>query len=165
LRGAAPTDPNRDADDLPTNFFKPRFDGGPNETMDPEATSTGVSEPAGAGRSVLMALGGLIAMAIGAFGGAMIYRSIQDGAAPTVKSTGPAPGVGRVSISSDRPAEVQLGGQLLGKTPVVDVYLPSGTTVLRLREPNGPWREAVLNVKKDQMNKFEVKLDTLPVAP
>ena len=70
-----------------------------------------------------------------------------------------------MSIGSDRPAEVQLGGQLLGQTPILDVYLPSGNTVVRLREPNGPWREAVLSVRKDQVNRFEVKLDALPVVP
>jgi serine/threonine protein kinase len=168
----APTDPNRDADDdagVPTHFFKPKFDGGPSDTMDgaavePEATATGVNDERGGGRTLLLVVGGLVAMAVGAFGGALVYRSFQDdpGKGP-VEAT---PGVGRVSIATDRPAEVQLGGQILGRTPVVDLYLPSGSTILRLREPpNGPWREAVLNVKRDQVNKFEVKLDALPVVP
>jgi serine/threonine protein kinase len=173
---AAPTDPNRDAPDgdvdVPTHFFKPKF--GPDQTMDGvdvESTSTGVDETvpgARRNRSVVLVVGAILAMSIGAFGGAMLYRSIQANRqpAPRPPTEEAKPGVGRVSINTDRIAEVQLGGQILGKTPVVDVYLPSGNTVLRLREPPaGPWREVVLNVKRDQMNKFEVKLDDLPVVP
>ena len=107
-------------------------------------------------------------MGVGAFGGAMLYRQFQaqqETLPPAPRTEEAPPGVGRVSINTDRPAEVQLGGQILGRTPVVDVYLPSGNTSLRLREPNGPWREVVLNVKKDQVNRFEVKLDSLPVVP
>ena len=159
------TDPNRDADVVPTHFFKPRFDAG---GEDPEATSTGVSDERGGSRSLLLVIGGVVAMLVGAFGGAFLYRSIQTQGTtgpPAVRPNDPnAPGVGRVSISSDRPAEVQIGNQLLGRTPVVDVYLPSGETLLRLREPNGPWREAKVSVKKDTINKFELKLDGLPMA-
>lgn len=169
-RIAAPTDPNRDADDVPTHFFKPKFDGA-EQTMDTdgpvdiEATSTGVDEGAGRGRSVLLLVGGLVAILVGAVGGALLYRSFQtQGPRPRPGATA-VQGVGRVSIGTDRPAEVQLDGKPLGKTPVVDVYLPAGATSLRLREPGGPWREVVLNVKKDQLNKFEVKLDTLPTVP
>jgi serine/threonine protein kinase len=171
-RVGAPTDPNRDADDLPTHFFKPRFEGGPGETFDtandPEATSTGVSDDGPRSRSLLLVIGGVVAMLVGAFGGAFLYRSIQAPGATGPSAVRPndpnAPGVGRVSITSDRPAEVQIGKQFLGRTPVVDVYLPSGETLLRLREPNGPWREAKVQVKKETMNKFELKLDVLPMA-
>lgn len=169
-RGPAPTDPNRDADDVPTHFFKPQF-GGADQTMDTdgpvdiEATSTGVDERAGSGRSVLLVVGGIVAIGVGAVGGALLYKSFQAEGQRPRSDAAIAQGVGRVSIGTDRPAEVQLDGKPLGKTPVVDVYLPAGATTLRLREPGGQWREVVLNVKKDQLNKFEVKLDTLPTVP
>lgn len=168
------TDPSpRPGDEaaVPTNLFRPRFgeaDPGPAAaaadgelTSASAVTSTGLEKR----RSWPLVLGAAGAMVIGAVGGAVVYGTLQGGMGLGRGAQASSAGVGRVSIGSDRPAEVQLGGQILGQTPVVDVYLPSGNTVVRLREPNGPWREAVLNVKKDQVNRFEVKLDSLPVAP
>ena len=73
--------------------------------------------------------------------------------------------MGRLTVSTDRPAEVKYGEQRLGKSPLVDIYVPAGKLTLHLREGDGPWRQLDLEVKKDQVNRVNVKLDSLPTLP
>ena len=147
-----------DGSAVPTKFFKPDFDDSARATG-PDSKITVTRTGAGPGRGVLFAGLAVLAMVVGAAGGALVYRAV-GGASPPQSQ-----GVGRLSISTDRPAEVLLGDQRLGTTPLVDLWLPAGRTALRVREENGPWRTLEVDVRRDQVNRVSVKLDTLPEIP
>ncbi|MFT3843193.1 MAG: protein kinase [Myxococcaceae bacterium] len=97
----------------------------------------------------------IAALVVGGAGGAVLYRTL---------SSQPA-AVGRVTIGSDKPAEVFLGDQSLGKTPLVDLWMPSGVHQFKLKEDEGPSHALELEVKPNGVTKVSVKLDTLPKVP
>jgi serine/threonine protein kinase len=110
------------------------------------------------GRTVGLIIGALLAMVLGAAGGVLVYRSVSAQRSPTI-------GLGRLSIATDRPAEVKLGDEVL-HAPIDDVYLPIGHHALAVRENGGTaWRTLEVDVSADRPTRLEVKLDTLPAAP
>lgn len=106
---------------------------------------------------VLAAVG---ALAVGAVGGVVIHKSM--GGAPT-GNTGQ--GLGRFSLDTDRSAEVQLGPNMVARTPVVDVWMSAGKHTFKVREPNGQWLALDVDVKPDEPTRVKVNLDTLHPAP
>ncbi len=113
--------------------------------------------PQGASKLAIIAAA-VGALVVGGAAGAVLYRTLA-------KTPSDATGVGRVTIGSDRPADVMLGQQVLGPTPLVDLWLPTGVHAFSLREHDGSTRALQLEVKKDQVTKVSVKLDTLPKVP
>lgn len=77
----------------------------------------------------------------------------------------PASTIVRLSLSADRPAEVFLGKQSLGTTPV-SVFVPSGRHLLELQEEDGPRRSLEVNLPATAPEaKMVVTLDSLPQLP
>jgi hypothetical protein len=104
----------------------------------------------------MIILAAVAALVVGGAGGAVLYRAL---------STQQAAAVGRVTIASDRPAEVFFGDQSLGTTPIVDIWMPSGLQHFRLKELDGPAHALELDVRPNGVTKTTVKLDTLPKVP
>jgi hypothetical protein len=73
--------------------------------------------------------------------------------------------VGRVSVATDRPAEVKMGDTVL-KAPFADVYLATGKQLLEVRElgTDGPWKKVEFEITADKVTRLEIKLDA-PAAP
>ncbi len=107
---------------------------------------------------VMAALG---ALAVGAIGGVVIHKSMGGGASAgnTLQA------VGRLSLNTDRAAEVQLSPNMIARTPVVDVWLYAGKHRFKVREPNGQWLALDVDVKPDGVTKLNVKLDSLKPDP
>jgi hypothetical protein len=105
--------------------------------------------------TVAIILAAMAALVVGGAGGAVLYRALSS----------QPQAVGRVTIASDRPAEVSLGDQSLGQTPLVDLWMASGVHHFKLKEPDGAARLLDLEVKPNGVTKVTVKLDTLPKAP
>ncbi|MBK7858573.1 MAG: protein kinase [Archangiaceae bacterium] len=114
-------------------------------------TETRRTPPRGAARTVLMVLGAVAAMVLGASGGVLVYRSM----APQRSA-----GVGRVSVATDRPAEVRMGDTVM-KAPFADVYLAAGHQTLEVRElgTSGPWKKVEFEVSPDQVTRLQLTLD------
>jgi len=112
----------------------------------------------GGGRTVILVIGALGAMVLGAAGGVLVYRSM----APQKTQAG----VGRVSVSTDRPAEVKMGDTIL-KAPFADVYLGTGKQVMEVRElgSDGPWKRVEFEIAPDKVTKLEIHLDAAAPAP
>jgi serine/threonine protein kinase len=114
-------------------------------------------EAQGSSNGVLI-LAAVVALLLGAVGGAFIFRSMQ--APPPVPAS-----VVHVSVSTDRPVSVWLGKQELGNSPV-SVFLPSGHHLLELHEPDGPRRSLDVNLPAGEAEaKMVVTLDSLPQLP
>ena len=98
----------------------------------------------------------LAALLVGGAGGGLVFTWVNR----------PNPlALSRVTIDADRPAEVLLHGQVLGRTPLLVVF-PVGRHELHLREPEGPDRQFELYVVPDIENRVTVSLDTLePAGP
>jgi serine/threonine protein kinase len=110
------------------------------------------------GRTFGLIVGALLAMVLGAAGGVLVYRSVSAQRTPTI-------GLGRLSIATDKPAEVKLGDEVL-HAPIDDVYLPVGHHALAVRENGGTsWRTLEVDVSAERPTRLEVKLDSLPAAP
>jgi hypothetical protein len=107
---------------------------------------------------VLAAVG---ALAVGAIGGVLINKEM--GGTPAKAAAGA--GLGRLSLETDRNAEVQLGENMVAHTPVVDVWMAPGKHQFKLREPNGQWLALDVDVKPDQPTKLKVSLDSLQPVP
>jgi tRNA A-37 threonylcarbamoyl transferase component Bud32 len=106
----------------------------------------------------VLVLAAIVALLLGAVGGAFIFRQMQ--APPPAQAS-----VVRLSLSSDRPVAVWLGKQDLGTTPIA-VFVPSGRHLLELREPDGPRRSLEVNLPPDESDaKMVVTLDSLPQLP
>jgi serine/threonine protein kinase len=122
------------------------------------ATSTRRAPPPRA-RGLLLAIGALLAMVLGALGGVLVYRSMAP-SRPQVT------GVGRLSLLTDRPAEVRLGSTVL-KAPFADVYLAAGRQSLELRDlgSEGAWKKLEVEVAPDRVTRLEIKLDSLAPGP
>jgi PEGA domain len=102
-----------------------------------------------------MALAAIVALLMGAAGGALIFKLVQHT---------PPPAMVRVVIQSDRPADVELEGQVLGRTPVTAVF-PVGHHMLQFREDGQPLRGYEIDVAAQSANTFSVRLDSLAVLP
>ncbi|MBS1152826.1 MAG: Serine/threonine kinase [Myxococcaceae bacterium] len=107
---------------------------------------------------VLAAVG---ALAVGAIGGVVIHKSMGGGG----NAGNTAQGLGRFSLDTDRAAEVQLGPNMVARTPVVDVWMSAGRHQFKVREPNGQWLALDVDVKPDAPTKLKVSLDTLQPVP
>ncbi len=121
-----------------------------------EAPTGHIAEPrSGVSRSMLIFAVSL-ALVLGAIGGAGASRYLQKAS--------PASMV-RLSLDADRPAEVWLGVQELGVTPI-SVLMPSGRHLLEVREADGPRRalDVDLSSAQSEMN-MAVSLDSLPALP
>lgn len=119
-------------------------------------------------RTASLGVGAAIALVVGALIGVTAYRAIVEPPiekAATTAAPSAAPGVGRLTLQTDRPAEVRLGSKVIGHTPLVDLYVPSGKHALALREADGPWRSLEVTVAADEVSRVEVRLNELPVAP
>jgi len=110
--------------------------------------------PPQASKGPLIAVG-LIAIVLGIVGGMVIAKQLPADQKPTL---------GRLSISADRPAEVLLGNQSFGQTPLLEVLLPVGKHHLVLKEENGAKHAVDVTVSAAQETKVEVVLDSLPLA-
>jgi hypothetical protein len=108
-------------------------------------------------RTAGLLVGALLAMALGALGGVLVYRTVSGHRAA-------AAGLGRLTIATDRPADVRVGDEIL-HAPFADVYLPAGHHALTVREGTGPWRALQVDVLADRSTRVEVRLDELPAAP
>jgi serine/threonine protein kinase len=111
------------------------------------------------GFGVVMAAVG--ALAVGAIGGVVIHKSMGGGG----NAGNTAQGLGRLSLDTDRTAEVQLGPNMIARTPVVDVWMSAGKHQFKVREPNGQWLALDVDVKPDVPTKLKVSLDTLKPVP
>ncbi len=108
---------------------------------------------------LLVVLIALVAVAAGGVGGAVIYRQMQE--APR----SPAAQFGRLSVATDRPTEVSLMGQVLGSTPLVDVWVPAGKHTLELKEGDGDRFALDVEVGGKTATKVDVTLDSLRKLP
>ncbi len=125
---------------------------GPNTDTQPAQTK--------GGRTAVLIIGAIGAMVLGAAGGVLVYRSM----APQKQQAG----VGRVSVSTDRPAEVKIGDTIY-KAPFADVYLGTGKQVMEVRElgTDGQWKRVEFEISSDKVTKLEIHLDatTAPAPP
>ncbi|MFZ5440746.1 MAG: serine/threonine protein kinase [Myxococcota bacterium] len=141
----APTDPRRTAVPRPTQLE--------HEEELPEPRNGGSS------RGLVIGVA-LVTLLVGAVGGAFLFRSMQAPPSAPAATT-----IVRLSLSSDRPAQVWLGKQALGTTPVT-VFVPSGRHLLELREEDGPRRSLEVNLSPSESEaKMVVTLDSLPQLP
>lgn len=99
---------------------------------------------------------GAVAVVLGVLVGAIIANEVAAHQAPTL---------GRLSVAADRPAELMLGGQSIGQTPVTGVLLPVGRHQLVLKEKKGPRRVLEVVVTSSPDTQIEVVLDALPKVP
>jgi serine/threonine protein kinase len=126
----------------------------------PRETSPTMPSERGGSSSGVLILAAVVALLLGAVGGAFIFRSMQAPPPAPVQAS-----VVRLSLSSDRPAAVWLGKQELGTTPI-NVFVPSGRHLLELREAEGPRRSLEVNLPADESEaKMVVTLDSLPQLP
>ncbi len=107
-----------------------------------------------------LVIAALLALGLGALGGAVLYKGMQQSQPP------PTPAVlVRVSIDADRPAELFLGAQALGKLPLTAI-IPSGHHVLEVQEEDGSRRKLVMVLGPEQPEtKVALTLDSLPPLP
>jgi hypothetical protein len=104
---------------------------------------------------VVIVMVGLVAIALGVAGGLLIAKQV---------ARNDATAFGKLTIGSDRPAEVLLGSQSLGMTPVSDLLLPAGRHHLVLKEAAGSSHWVEVQVNPTELTKVEVELDWLPVV-
>jgi len=97
----------------------------------------------------------LAALLLGGAGGALIFKWAQDSSPPAMS---------RVLIEADRPTEVVLEGQSLGRTPLTAVF-PVGHHVLRLKENGGRVHAYEVDVLPSVENTYHVTLDSLKEVP
>lgn len=108
-----------------------------------------------AGSRTSLAVAAAIALVLGGAGGALIFRWMQPPGRPSMS---------RVIIDADRPTEVVLEGQVLGRTPLTAVF-PVGHHVLELKEGGGPVRRFEVDVLPSIENTYHVVLDSLTEVP
>jgi hypothetical protein len=111
--------------------------------------------PGGGGHPTRLMLAAVAALILGGAGGAAIFSLVRR---PT------PPAMVRVTISSDRPADVSLAGQGLGRTPVT-VFFPVGHLELQFKEEGKPVRVHDAELAPQVDNVIQVQLDSLPAAP
>lgn len=116
---------------------------------------TRVAEAAPSSTGAFIAVG-VIAIALGVVGGVVISKQV---------STGDTTTFGRLSIRADRQAEVRLGTQSLGETPVSELLLPVGKHHLVLKEADGKTRSVDVVVNAEKETRLELRLDALPAQP
>lgn len=117
-----------------------------------------VKRPGGARPSRLpLIIAGLGAVALGGVGGALLIKRLQP--QPTASAA-----LGRLTIQSDRPADVLFNGQSLGTTPAT-AWVPSGAHSLQLKEPDGTTRLLTLEVRPGEESNVVVALDSLEKLP
>ena len=109
----------------------------------------------GSGSRVLVMIAVVLALVLGAGVGALLVSRMQSH----------GQGIGRLSVTTDRPADVVLGGQVLGKTPLDNVFVPSGHLTLELREEDGTRRAVEVDVVVNTPARLELALDTLHKVP
>jgi hypothetical protein len=110
----------------------------------------------GGGSRVPLILAAIVALALGAVGGALLFKRL----APPPAS----PALGRVSVRSDRPADVLFNGQPLGATPA-GAWVPAGHHTLHLKEPDGSMRVVEVDVKPGEETNLVLTLDALQKQP
>lgn len=108
--------------------------------------------PKSSASTAMVIVVGVVAIIVGVLGGLVISSWFAN---PSK--------LGKLSVAADRPVEVLIGDQSLGRTPLKDVLLPEGSHVLRLKENNGKKRELTVTVSSTQPARVEAKLDQLPV--
>lgn len=108
------------------------------------------------GSKAPLILAAVVALALGAVGGALLFKRL----APQPASTA----LGRVSVRSDRPADVLFNGQSLGATPA-GAWVPSGHHTLQLKEPDGSVRVVEVDVKPGEETNLVLTLDSLQKQP
>ncbi len=104
--------------------------------------------------TAMVVLVGVVAIITGVLAGVLISRQFTANPAR----------LGRLSVSADRPVEVLIGDQSLGKTPLKDVLLPVGAHQLLLKETGGKKRELTVTVSSNQPARVDLKLDQLPLS-
>lgn len=128
------------------------------QPTDPRRAAIPREQPQSGSSNGVLILAAVVALLLGAVGGAFIFRSMQT--PPPAQAS-----VVRFSLSADRPVAVWLGKQELGTTPV-SVFVPSGRHLLELREPEGPRRSLEVNLSPAESEaKMVVTLDSLPQLP
>lgn len=110
----------------------------------------------GGGSKVPLIVAAMVALALGGVGGALLFKRL----APQPASTA----LGRVSVRSDRPADVLFNGQSLGATPA-GAWVPSGHHTLQLKEPDGSVRVVEVDVKPGEETNLVLTLDSLQKQP
>jgi hypothetical protein len=128
------------------------------QPTDPRRSAIPREQPSSGSSKGVLVLAAIVALLLGAVGGAFIFRSMQ--APPPAQAS-----VVHFSLSSDRPATVWLGKQELGATPL-SVFVPSGRHLLELREEEGARRSFEVNLPAGESEaKMVVTLDSLPQLP
>ncbi len=112
----------------------------------------------GSGSRILAIVAVGVALIIGAGAGAYFMGR-------QAKTTPPVASIGRLTLTTDRPAEVTLGGQTLGKTPITNAFVPAGRHALQLREEDGTVRALDVDVPPGDGANLTVTLDTLAKVP
>jgi hypothetical protein len=115
--------------------------------------------PGSGGSRAGVFVGAVVALALGAAGGILLFKRMQA-PVPKVEPTK----LGRVSLKSDRPADVLFNGQLLGTTPTT-AFVPAGHHSLQLKEPDGTVRLLAVEVKPGEEANVVVTLDSLEKLP
>ncbi|MFO0599260.1 MAG: protein kinase [Myxococcaceae bacterium] len=118
-----------------------------------------VSRPkAGGSSSGTMIVAAVIALILGAVGGAFVIQKLQEKKQPPTALL-------RLTISTDRPATVSFDKQVLGGSPVT-AFVPSGHHVIEFTEEGGAKRVLDITLPAtDPEPKLPVVLDSLPEAP
>jgi serine/threonine protein kinase len=117
-----------------------------------------VSSRVRGGKRLALVAAGLVAMAVGAIAGGVLYRVLFD-AEPI--------SYGQLRITADRPAELIVGGQTVGavgQSPLQTV-LPTGHHALWLKDSTGVVRIVEVDVKADAPSSYTLTLDTLRKLP
>ncbi|MBL8915209.1 MAG: protein kinase [Archangium sp.] len=128
------------------------------QPTDPRRQAIPRQNQGGGTSSTTLIIAAIIALVLGAVGGAFIIQKMQK---PTVAPSA----LVRLSLSTDRPATVFLGKQELGATPIT-VFIPSGAHELTLQETDGPKRVLDVNLLATEPDaKMVVTLDSLPQLP
>lgn len=120
-------------------------------TTDPARRPVGRPSPS----RLPVVIAALLALVLGAGGGVFLYATMN-------KPQGAQ--LGRLSLRSDRPVSVVLMGQALGQTPL-DSWVPAGTHVLTLKEPDGTSRTLSIEVLPGSVAEKTVALDELAKLP
>lgn len=148
----AETDPRRPAAARPSTPRKPTQEQMPAVAVDLPLTGENTASQPG-NSSVPLVIAAILALVLGAAGGAFVFKWMQSQGGPLVP----------VTISADRTAEVVYNGRTLGKTPV-KVFFPTGRHVVQLRETDAGTSQFEFEASEGE-NTFDVTLDTLRPVP
>ncbi|MFZ5467996.1 MAG: hypothetical protein ACOZIN_01050 [Myxococcota bacterium] len=107
-----------------------------------------------------------VSFAVVALLGGAIFGVLKSQGTPTAaKPASQLGGLGRVSIQSRPSAQLFFEQKLLGKTPLVDLYMPAGRQQFVLVGTDGLRRSLTIDVAPDRVTKVSVDLGQLAPAP